>query len=72
MTNLLVCSPKPPISDAAIGTMISATSGDIRFDRIAASSTTIVPSPSNGSIRVSYLVFVGDERKVGAAIAQLK
>jgi hypothetical protein len=29
--------------------MISATSGDIRFERIAASRTTIVARPSRGS-----------------------
>ena len=41
---LQVCSPNPPISEAAIGTMMSATSGDMRFDRIAPSNTTMVAS----------------------------
>jgi hypothetical protein len=38
--------------------MISATSGDIRLERIAASRTTMVARPSNGSTMfVSDLVF---------------
>ncbi|SOF00108.1 hypothetical protein SAMN05446635_8161 [Burkholderia sp. OK233] len=53
--------------------MMSATSGDIRFDRIAPSSTTMVASPSSGSMSLSpMLFFTAIQRKFEAAINQLK
>src|SRR3974377_182141 len=48
--NLLVLNPKPPISDAAVGMMISAINGDIRLLRIIPSKSTMVTRPRSASI----------------------
>jgi hypothetical protein len=44
-----------------MGTTISATSGDIRFERITASKTTIVANPSNGNMIGPWFVVQLDQ-----------
>jgi hypothetical protein len=68
-----VSRPTPPTRAAAIGTTMSATSGDMRFERMAPSSTAIVRSPSNGSMTLSPILFFESfERKFAVSITQLK
>src|SRR5262249_35172826 len=48
--NFVVSSPNPPTSAAAVGTRMSATSGDTRLLMMAARSTTTVHRPRRASI----------------------
>src|SRR5438309_1568873 len=48
--NRPVSSPNPPASDAAVGTAMSATSGDTRLLKMAARRAAIVTRPRAASI----------------------
>src|SRR5262245_46869029 len=48
--NFAVSSPNPPASAAAVGTRMSATSGETRLLMMAARSTTTVHRPRGASI----------------------